>query len=476
MKAAVHRWLIYLVGAGVLSPPTGVSLLTAQIPAAAVDASVAARGDSVLFDVSMAEPSSAGPDEGAPDDFIHRNAPVSGLWELSAFAGPLFISDRNSFRDLAFYGPTSQAAIPPLSTFRQPSFEVGVRGGYYPLSFFGAELEGLLASAETTTDEVVTVLGGRGQVVVQSPFWSIVPFLLGGFGYWNVRNAASGDDVDPAFHYGGGAKINVSRTVAVRADLRDSITSHRGDDRYPHNIEILASATLVLGRPDPAPTVVVGPCIDVIPPAPIVADSDVDADGIPDATDPCPLEPGVAPTGCPDTDRDGFIDRIDACAAVPGMEPDGCLPDADGDGIARVRDACPDHAELWNGFDDADGCPDELPADVRIFVVSGVQFDTGVSSIAPGFVPMLLQIASVLAAYPSIRVEIVGHTDDRGTREHNLELSRRRAESVQVDLIARGIDPHRIHVRGEGPDFPLTSNDTPAGRQTNRRSEFRLVR
>ena len=478
MKATARSWRFYLVGAGVLSSFTGLPAARAQAPQAAIDATlVPGDSESTAFQAPLTETRSPGSDDAAADEYLYRYAPTAGLWELGVFGGPLFISDRNSFRDLTFEGPTQLAAIRPFSVFKQPSVELGIRGGYYPFSFLGAELEGLIASAETRADDVATVLGGRGQFVVQAPYWSLVPFLVGGFGFWNVRNAASGNDVDPAFHFGGGAKLNISRVIALRADVRDSITNHRGNDRYPHNIEMLIGATLVLGRPDPRPPLVAEPCIiDAFPAPAATAQADSDGDGVADAEDPCPLDPGISPTGCPDSDGDGFIDRVDACVNVPGATPDGCLPDEDADGIARVRDACPELSETWNGYEDTDGCPDELPADVRKFVVAGVQFETDAAAISPGFEPMLAQIATILADYPSVNIEVVGHTDDRGTREHNIDLSQRRAEAVQADLIARGIESGRIQVRGEGPDSPLTSNDTPAGRQTNRRSEFRVVR
>jgi OmpA-OmpF porin, OOP family len=96
---------------------------------------------------------------------------------------------------------------------------------------------------------------------------------------------------------------------------------------------------------------------------------DRDGDGIPDDVDRCPDDPedfdGFQDAdGCPDldNDRDGVPDMDDKCPNVPGPAPDGCprspVGDRDGDGIPDDVDKCPDDPEDFDGFQDADGCPD----------------------------------------------------------------------------------------------------------------------
>ena len=87
---------------------------------------------------------------------------------------------------------------------------------------------------------------------------------------------------------------------------------------------------------------------------------DSDGDGISDAEDKCPNDPGPAETGgCPDTDHDGIIDKDDKCPTVPGLpEFQGC-PDTDGDGIPDPDDACPNE----KGPASNHGCP--LPPDSK---------------------------------------------------------------------------------------------------------------
>jgi len=453
-------------------------------------------------------------DTGDDDDFLHRYKPQDNLWEVGVFVGPLFISDNNSFRGATVINPGAAPTVRPISTFKQPTPEIGLRGGYYPFAFLGGELEGMVAVAESDSDQGVTVLGGRAQVVVQSPFWSLVPFLVGGVGYWSVSNDVSGDDADPAFHFGGGAKLNVTENLAVRLDVRDTITNQRGDGTYPHNIEALAGANLVFGRKPLTPKDSDGDTVrDDRDQCPLeagtmangcpVRDSDsdgimdpddqcatqvgvaptgcpildADQDGVVDAEDQCVSDRGVAPTGCPDGDMDGFLDRDDKCPQVPGIAPEGCLADADGDGLSGANDRCPEQAETKNGFEDADGCPDELPAAVKNFVgvIAGIEFDNAQATIRRSSEPAIDKALSVLTEYPSLRIEIIGHTDSRGSRDNNIALSQQRAEAVKARLVARGIDANRVQIRGEGPDVPITTNDTPAGRQKNRRIEFRVI-
>ena len=70
---------------------------------------------------------------------------------------------------------------------------------------------------------------------------------------------------------------------------------------------------------------------------------------------------------------------------------------------------------------------------------------------------------------------ISDHTDSDGSRETNIDLSKRRAESVKTYFVSRGIDAGCIETRGVGPDEPIADNKTAAGKQKNRRIEFKLT-
>jgi hypothetical protein len=81
----------------------------------------------------------------------------------------------------------------------------------------------------------------------------------------------------------------------------------------------------------------------------------------------------------------------------------------------------------------------------------------------------------VFKEYPTLRVEISGHTSDEGKREFNMKLSRKRAEAVKLFLVSAGVDESRIGTKGYGPDKPIADNETKEGKEKNRRIEFRLL-
>ncbi len=80
-----------------------------------------------------------------------------------------------------------------------------------------------------------------------------------------------------------------------------------------------------------------------------------------------------------------------------------------------------------------------------------------------------------LIADSDAKLVITGHTDAQNTPEYNLPLSERRAAAVRGYLIERGIDPARLYAAGFGESRPIASNDTPEGRQHNRRTEFHVL-
>ena len=106
-----------------------------------------------------------------------------------------------------------------------------------------------------------------------------------------------------------------------------------------------------------------------------------------------------------------------------------------------------------------------------MLTVGDVLFDTGEATLKPGGVNEVVRLATFLQENPERTVRIEGHTDSTGSLTTNLVLSQRRAEAVADTLAAAGVDRSRIVATGLGPDFPVASNDTVAGRQQNRRVE-----
>jgi outer membrane protein OmpA-like peptidoglycan-associated protein len=81
----------------------------------------------------------------------------------------------------------------------------------------------------------------------------------------------------------------------------------------------------------------------------------------------------------------------------------------------------------------------------------------------------LAKVAGILIAYPDIHVEVDGYTDNTGSLDYNEQLSRERADTVRSYLVQQGVPSSSIEAMGFGPNDPIASNDTPQGRQQNRR-------
>jgi OOP family OmpA-OmpF porin len=211
-------------------------------------------------------------------------------------------------------------------------------------------------------------------------------------------------------------------------------------------------------------------------------DKDSDGDGVPDRLDKCPSKPGPKENaGCAwlDTDGDTVVDNVDKCPDKAGpVENHGCpWADSDGDGILDKDDKCPNEPETKNGYQDDDGCPDELPAAVKQLSgrVEGIAFADGKAILLPASFAALDKAAKVLVDHPTIKLEIQGYTDDAGARDKNVALSQARADAVLKYLVDHGVDAARLSAKGYGPDLPIADNKTKAGKAQNRRIEFKLA-
>ena len=196
---------------------------------------------------------------------------------------------------------------------------------------------------------------------------------------------------------------------------------------------------------------------------------DKDGDGIADKNDKCPDVAGMAKfRGCPDTDGDGFPDSEDDCPSAAGKIK-GC-PDTDGDGIIDKNDKCP----TVFGVVSNNGCP-EVKEEVKAVLtqaMEGVYFDTNSAKIKKESYKILNNVVKVMNDNPTYKLQIDGHTDNRGNDAFNLQLSKDRAKSVREFLIMKGISANRLASEGFGETMPKATNDTAAGRAKNRRVEF----
>ena len=236
---------------------------------------------------------------------------------------------------------------------------------------------------------------------------------------------------------------------------------------------------------------------------------DSDGDGVPDYKDKCPNTPKgikVDKTGCPlDKDVDGVADYLDKCPDTPKgvkVDAEGCPLDTDGDGVADYKDKCPDtpkdvkvDATGCPIDTDGDGVPDyldkcptvagvaankgcpEVKAETKkIFeqALQGVQFESAKDVIKPTSFGILDQVVKVMIENPSYKLEINGHTDNKGIPEKNLLLSQKRSEAVKNYLVKKGVAADKLTAKGFGQTVPVADNATNEGRSKNRRVEFKV--
>ena len=432
------------------------------------------------------------------DSFMRRYRPTTPGLELGLYGGVTVFSADHNLQSLAVTSRTGHQEL-------DPGGQLGLRLGLYPVSFLGGEVEGGLIFSKTgTTGEDAKIWVIRGHGILQLPLGRLVPFVLGGGGLFALQTSGSiGDDQDPITYVGGGLKFAFNQRLSLRIDVRDIFSQKNKllpgvkDGDLVQSIEALFGLSLTFGRspwspkpPDqdadgvydrddqcPADA---GPAPTGCPPP-----ADGDHDGIPDASDPCPTEaedgnPPDEKDGCPnkDLDKDGIPIPADLCPDQAGIAPDGCPPkDTDGDGLMDPDDRCPKDAETKNNFEDQDGCPDELPVEVKKFtgVIRGIQFDSAKATIRSSSFPLLDDAVSLLKQYETLRIRISGHTDSKGKRAKNQKLSEDRAASVKNYLTGKGIESSRVETRGVGPDEPIADNKSSAGRAQNRRIEFELL-
>jgi outer membrane protein OmpA-like peptidoglycan-associated protein len=116
--------------------------------------------------------------------------------------------------------------------------------------------------------------------------------------------------------------------------------------------------------------------------------------------------------------------------------------------------------------------PPPPPPPKKVFVVEGVNFLSGKADITDDSFANLMTVVETMQTYTEVTFKVVGNTDDQGKREANQKLSEARAKAVMDFLISRGISASRLEYEGKGPDQPVASNKTAAGRAKNRRIEF----
>jgi len=112
---------------------------------------------------------------------------------------------------------------------------------------------------------------------------------------------------------------------------------------------------------------------------------------------------------------------------------------------------------------------------IKITFDSGILFDVNKAELQPAAQQNLNELATILNKYPDTEILIEGHTDSQGTEEHNLNLSRSRAQSVANHLAGHNVIASRFTIMGYGESQPIADNETSMGRQQNRRVELAIM-
>ncbi|MEO6884113.1 MAG: OmpA family protein [Bacteroidia bacterium] len=108
-------------------------------------------------------------------------------------------------------------------------------------------------------------------------------------------------------------------------------------------------------------------------------------------------------------------------------------------------------------------------------VLENIFFDTDKATLRPESTNELERLIKLMNDVPTLKIEISGHTDNKGSLEHNQKLSESRAQSVVNYLVSKGISASRLQFKGYGMTQPIATNDTDEGRQQNRRTEFKIL-
>jgi OmpA-OmpF porin, OOP family len=356
---------------------------------------------------------------------------------------------------------------------------------------FGASLSGSFVNYDvansqnlTNREQLLLEAAATANIKLLSDKYALSPFITAGIGAHSYRRSFGA-----YLPLGVGLQLKIADGVFGIANMqyRVPVTDKAVYHLY-HSIGVVAP---LVKKPEP-----------VIPPPPPPVVLDRDNDGILDADDKCPDVPGIAALqGCPDRDGDGIADGDDKCPDVAGTAKyQGCpIPDTDADGINDELDKCPTE----KGFARYQGCPipdtdkdgvndeeDKCPSrpgpasnqgcpEIAKEVIEKINvaaknifFATGSSKLLPKSFKSLNEVAALLAADESLMIAIDGHTDSTGKREKNLTLSNDRANSVKAYLSTKGVTDSRMTATGYGPDKPVATNKTAAGRAKNRRVEM----
>ncbi len=157
------------------------------------------------------------------------------------------------------------------------------------------------------------------------------------------------------------------------------------------------------------------------------------------------------------------------------------LPSGKNYGIAVKKDGYLFHSENFDlkaseEFQEVEKDIALKPIEVgQSIILKNIFFDFDKATIRPESANELDRLIKLLTENPTLKIELGSHTDSKGSDEYNQKLSQSRSQSVVTYLIGKGIATDRLVAKGYGETVPVATNDTEAGRQENRRTEFKIL-
>jgi outer membrane protein OmpA-like peptidoglycan-associated protein len=387
--------------------------------------------------------------------------------ELGAFVGPRVFSTDSALGFLE-----DETFHPNLRT----TVGFGVRvARSFGFEWLYPELEVALVPAKTTeeggaTSASVVWLEPRVHIRIDMlPRRRLIPFALVGGGapvsFSSARMTFNSGAIGEGY-VGGGIRFDTYKGFGLRFDARFSVQPG-GEGLLAYEGDFNIGVELVFGGPKRRPPQDEEEKVVVVDP-----NKDTDGDSVPDKADNCPDRA---------EDTDGF-DDADGCPDI----------DNDNDRVLDIADKCPTESENLNGFADDDGCIDAVPPEIESLrgTIEGLIYGEGETAVRDSAQKAIQQIAKTLLAQPSVKIILVGHTDDREAKAFVMppakdqpapdlttiatDLARARAEAVRQALVAAGLSEARVVVDGVGAEEPVTDNNSAKGRLANRRVEIKL--
>jgi OOP family OmpA-OmpF porin len=311
--------------------------------------------------------------------------------------------------------------------------ELGGRVGWIAVPVehleLGVEAELVLTTSWTgygfssgRASDFAPVIGYRGALVVRLADYSwIKPHVLVGAGGASVVSGSPflHDTSDPQLFYGIGASVDVAQDLQLRVDARQGWLPTEGGEGATY--ELMFGVGTSFGRPAPPP-----------PPEPEREH----------AVAPIAIATSLEPTPDP--------------VPVPVEAPPDPNADDDGDGIANGVDKCPNAPETFNGWQDADGCPDEVPPAIAsaLAAATAVRFDGKHVKLGDANEAALGPALDALRTHPELHVDIVAHA---AADDPSAELATKRADAVKWHFVEQGVPADRFAVVVGSPQADASS-------------------